>query len=466
VKLGDRGWSAALSPEFALLALLFLALLFMGGASRGDVQSLVVLRPLFALGLGTALLLIPRESFRNLRFSICFMIALAMLPLLHLVPLPPALWQSLPGRELEREVLMVVGAQDSWQPLSLAPARTWNALFSLLIPATMLLLSASLTKMRLSHVLALLIALGLISGIFGLLQAASPGSDYLYLYRIRNSGQAVGLFANRNHQAVLLACMLPILATFASLPAASRIAARMRMALCVSAGAFIVALLLVTGSRAGLLVGLIGLLSSLWLYRPAEVPAPAKRSGRRMSVQTKTLIGVGLCLLVVCLTYFSSRAQAIDRLISHGAAGELRFRVWGSVVDMAKAYFPVGSGVSAFIEAYQVNEPAGLARLTYLNNAHNDWLELIATSGAPAIAFMLVAVVAWVKAAWLLARPPRLKGELGLAGRLGLVVILIIAVASVFDYPLRVPTLAGFFAFCAGAVEQASRKASRWRGET
>src|SRR3546814_18783044 len=72
------------------------------------------------------------------------------------------------------------------------------------------------------------------SGGLGLAQVIGPRDGPLYLYEITNNGSAVGLFANRNHQAALLACLFPMLAVYASIdhPSAERM--RLKFALCAS----------------------------------------------------------------------------------------------------------------------------------------------------------------------------------------------------------------------------------------
>ena len=77
----------------------YLVLVFlMGGSSRYDMQSLIVLRPLGVLACGIALLTLAADHLRRYLFlSIIAGLVLTLVGL-HLVPLPPEIWQSLPGR--------------------------------------------------------------------------------------------------------------------------------------------------------------------------------------------------------------------------------------------------------------------------------------------------------------------------------------------------------------------------------
>ena len=88
--------------------------------------------------------------------------------------------------------------------------------------------------------------------------------------RITNEGSPVGVFANRNHHALLLAAAFPLLACWAALPHREPAYRRLRIwvALCIAASLF--PLLLITGSRAGLLLGLIAALDRVGLCRRAR----------------------------------------------------------------------------------------------------------------------------------------------------------------------------------------------------
>ena len=53
--------------------------------------------------------------------------AMVALVAIHLLPLPPALWGALPGREPVVDGLKLLGLKPGWQPLSLAPYDTITA---------------------------------------------------------------------------------------------------------------------------------------------------------------------------------------------------------------------------------------------------------------------------------------------------------------------------------------------------
>jgi hypothetical protein len=436
---------AALPLWVMTLYLILLALT--GGGARSDVQSLVILRPVSALVLGYALWGLTWDRVRPYRFLCFFLMATVFFVALQLIPLPPKIWMSLPGREFVAEVDRTAQLGMVWRPISMIPSQTWNALYSLVVPFAVFALMVRLTREQRFALIPVLILLGLFSGFIGLLQVIGSRDSLLYLYNITNNGSAVGLFANRNHQAVMLACLFPMLAVYASTGLQTIEQSRFRAILAIGAGVFLVPLLLVTGSRAGLIVGLFGLMAVAVLYRRPHFTKPAKRKVRRFN--PNYIIAGAAVFGIAALTFIMSRAEALDRLVAQDGIEDIRFVMWPSILEMAGKYFPVGSGFGTFVEVYQIDEPLQLLDQTYVNHAHNDWLELIFTGGAGAILLAAVAIGVWIRFIWALFKIETRKGRDVTVGKLGALIIFMLALASVGDYPLRVPSLMGVIVIAA-----------------
>ena len=310
--------------------------------------------------------------------------------------------------------------------------------------------------------LPLLIGLGLLSAVLALLQLIGPPEGPLYTYRLTDHGAAVGLFANRNHQAILLTAIFPLLAVFAALGSRSGGRERRRV-FAIGVGAFMLPLLLVTGARIGLVTAAVGLASVLILYRPAgrsqgAAPSSGRRrervSGPRAARSHRGLIAAGLtvatCVGISLLTILLGRAEAFQRLMQVDATNEYRLRAWKVVGQLIADYLPIGSGFGSFVEVYQVAEPRSLLDQTYFNHAHNDWLEVLLTGGLPALALLVVAVglvVVRMVQLWRIRGGQVQPDEL--LARLGLVLIVLFGIASFADYPLRTPVLSVFFTMAA-----------------
>ena len=410
-----------------------------GGSSRADILSVIILRPIAVLVCAYGAWGIKRGQIAPYQFLFGFAAALFAFVGLQLIPLPPAIWSALPGREIVSEIDRVAGLGNVWRPISMVPVSTWNALFSMSVPLAVLLLGVQLTQDQRFHLLWVFLALSLVTGVLGLLQATGGDDSPLYLYKITNNGWAVGLFANRNHQAMFLACIFPMLAITASAGIRTVEQARLRQWAAGAIGAIAIPLVLVTGSRGGLIASVVALIAAAFLFQSPKIDQPAKRKIPRLHIRwliiTFATVGMGL------LTALFSKALAIDRLLASGQSGEDRFAMWPTIAQSAWHYFPIGSGTGSFVEINQIDEPLRLLTLEYTNHAHNDFLELYLTSGLMGLALLGIAIIAWFRASVAVWKSPKLQTRSHSFARLGSVIILIMAISSIGDYPVRLPSI-------------------------
>jgi len=121
----------------------------------------------------------------------------------------------------------------------------------------------------------------------------------------------------------------------------------------------------------------------------------------------------------------------------------VRQQAWPVVERMIGTYWPIGSGVGSFEQAYKIDEPDASLSPLYLNHAHNDWLEVPLTTGLPGVLLLISAVAAWligtIRAIRRAAQGAGRRVRLGLAGS---AVIALTGLASVVDYPVRTPSIA------------------------
>lgn len=418
-----------------VLGLLLVLVFLTGGSSRYDVPQLVVLRPLAICAAGFALVSFSASHWRAYRPLWLLCAAVLLLTSAHLIPLPPEIWRSLPGREIVAEIDTVAGLSEQWRPLSLFPEGTWNALFALSVPLGALLLAAQLDERDLMRVLVLIVGLCLVSGLIGVLQAA--GSD-LRFYRI--TGGAGGLLANRNHQAALLACVLPMLAAWALSGERVGRTARARHIVAGAIAVTLVPLIMVTGSRMGLALAALALVYSGLMVLRQRHGASASRYARL----AQGAIGLFAVIGMVAATVLVSRDVAFDRLTDAG--DEARWPIWDSIIGFLPHYLPWGSGIGSFVPVYQIHEGTDMLMPRYTNQAHNDWLDVALTSGIPGILIGLAALVMIGVAARRAMSAPGTAGQLRRAG-VGIIVVL--AFASLSDYPVRTPILSVLLAIAA-----------------
>lgn len=414
-----------------ILLMVFLAILWIaGGASRGDVPGQVVVRGAAWTMLILVALFGPKPILKPERPVLVFLLLALALAVLQLVPLPPAIWQALPGRALFTEAATALGEAQPWRPIAIVPSATFNAAASLVVPFTILVLICGLREPERSWLPTVLLGLVATSTLLALLQFS--GSRFNNPLINDTVGQISASFANRNHLALFLAfgCLLvPTWAFLKSSQSAFRMVAALGMLV------FFTLMILATGSRAGLVLAAIAL-----VVGPLMVRHAIARTMRRYPrwVLPTVVGGSAVTLVLAVLTAISSnRAVSINRIFAPSGGEDMRGRALPTVLDMISSYFPVGSGLGGFDPIFRIHEPMSLLKLTYFNHAHNDVLEIVLDAGLPGALLLASAILWWAFAsvrAWR-------SGSDALLARLGSTMIGLTIVASLFDYPARTPMI-------------------------
>ena len=436
-----------MSKAFWGFAAFALFVAFLGGASRYDVESLPFLRAVSVLVLAFAVWKMPAERLRAVKWPLILLAALAITMLLQLIKLPPSIWQEFAGRSIVYRIGEAAGMDDVWRPITFSPASTWNSLAALSVPAAALVLLAWMRRSERRDALWVFIGIGALSALFGIMQIAMPGSTGLYLYDITNNGEAVGLFANRNHNAIV--CGVALLAAIDRLQEDwSRFDLSMRIG-----GGAIAALLvigiLVNASRAGLLVlVLVFVLTSI--RQLFMLLRGGGNRAYRAALAILPIIGSGL--LAVAL-FVQDSLPAIDRLreqnpLGEDPLGEQRTQLLPYFWEMLRDHMPWGAGFGAFEQAYRTIEPAEMLGPRYLNQAHNDWIQFFIEGGAAAAVIFVLFAVLLARAAWRAFGSGELSGQARRQTQLALLLLGLFSVGSLVDYPLRTPSGMVFAIYC------------------
>lgn len=435
---------------YLLLALLAFCVLG-GGASRADVVSLLYLRPAAILCVAAMLAVPGGWDLRTVRVPMLLLAGLAAIMLIQLVPLPPDLWQSLPGRARYLEAAAAAGLPEPWRPISLTPDLTLNSLLTLIFPVGALIGFAGISEDQRRTLLPVLIGVACISAVFGIVQVT--GGYYataLYLYEVTHRGSAVGFFSNRNHQALLLAMAFPMLKLWSLLPAKDPNYQRTRYWIASATGLFLIPMILVTGSRAGMALGLLSLVATHFLLPGARHPA-GPGLWRRIATPAMWLAPIALAVVAILL----GRAVAIDRIATMGDfQSELRVQHTPLMIRMIGEFFPFGTGFGSFDPVFRGFEPDHALNPSYFNHAHNDLIELVLTGGLAALLVFVLFLVWWALRSIPAFRPFRTRSQTALLARVGSLMILLAMAASVVDYPLRTPLMAVVFAIACGWLAQ------------
>lgn len=437
------------SELFASISFLAIVFLF-GGASRPDAlgQPLVRIAGWIAL---VGVVLTAATPRRDLWSILAFLAAACMLAFAHVIPIPPDLWQSLPGRELMTEVSNFVAPTPPWRPLSIAPGASWNALYSLVVPAAMLGLLVKLDRYQLEGFILAILALVFVSAFLGLLQYSGVVFSSPFVNDER--GMVVGPFANRNHFALLLAMGCTI-----SIPWILRNAITpWRGAIVIASLAFFLLLILATGSRMGLLLALIGIGLGLFIaFRSLDSSLWRGGKSAALVLISVTVLAVGG---VIAASVSQDRALSITRLAQiDGAERFSRFDIWETTIGMASYYFPAGTGMGTFDPAFRIHEPIADLYPNYVNQAHNDFLGLVLDAGLPG-AILLTLFIGWFARTSMTVWRKR-RGQDSIVEQVGSSILILIMLASLVDYPARTPIIMALAV--AGAVFMKAPAGKEW----
>ena len=418
-------FAAAERLPLAAFAVLMLVLASAGGASHPDVPAQAIARGGAALVL--CLLIGFARSFDGSRYRSLwlFLAGLAGAVLAQLIPLPEALWAGLPGHAAIAERLRDLDLPRGPRPLNLVPDKGLNTLFALIVPTAMLATLSCLRSGGEALLRPLLVVLAIISALAGIFQAAGViGPSSLTNENIADYG---GIFANRNHQALFLSIGIAA-ALFWGLERGTDLR-QPRFWYTFAAVITLGLSILLTGSRFGMVLGLTALVSGVAF---GAVGSRDRRAHRGLAV----LLSLTFAAALLAAAVYWGWANGFERLTTLSAEDDIRFRAVRPVWRLIEAYFPFGSGFGSFDAVFRMAEPVDLLGDKYLNHAHNDFLEFLLEGGAAAACLLLIALI------WIARKARAAFSDVGASdARLGLIVLGLIALASVVDYPMRTPLM-------------------------
>ena len=409
-RVGPLGWP--------VIALLVLAFAIGGGGSRYGVQNLVV--QLAALGMLVWFLAEALATIRSRPLALQILVALTLaLPLLQLLPLPPAAWQALPTSQLSLPTRELVGAQGGWFPISLDPQRTLIA-FASLVPALAILCLMPGRIGAAQMALRVIVAIALANFAVGVLQVLG-GENLLLPYPIIEKGRLYGLFASHNTSGLFFVTALCALLGVRSSGNGSVLRDRIILG---SIAALLVLGTILTQSRS----------STALLLVPAAVfvarsYAEQRAAGRRIRWE---IVGLVVILLGGFVAFALTNERMLDTFVRFEELDNKRPDVWQDSLVALAAFFPFGSGMGSFDEIFQNFESLEHVTRTYARRAHNDYIELGIEAGLFGFA-LLAGWAVWIAKSWFGARKAEEHREVDAAA----LAMLVIAAQSILDYPLR-----------------------------
>jgi len=439
-----------MSKRHMLAPVLLLLCVVLGGASIGGYLGNFILQLVAVVVIILSLAGRQHAPIERPARRLLILLALAAaLLLLQLVPLPPALWTMLPGREPLAQGFELLGLPLPWMPVSLVPWDGWAALAWMLPSIAMVLAVIRLGAFNASLVSWAFAVTAVLSVLLGALQVSGGLNSPWYIYQVTNRGLAVGFFANTNHLATFLLMTIPFLAALAA--RRLRNAKRKKEAagtLVITAALVLVMLvgLLLSTSFAGVGLAVPVLLASLLIVvRPRGI-------GRRL-----TLLGLcGAVLAGAGALLWSPLGNTLGTA-SFVSSTAIRQQALAGTSSAIADYFPAGSGIGSFAQVYRTYEDPWELPRTYMNHAHSDYVELALEGGLPAILLALAFFLWWfgrVISIWREEKPDFIQQAATVASGA-------VLVHSVVDYPLRTAAIAGAFALCCALMSQARARTRR-----
>lgn len=417
-----------LDVRFATLFLFVLMCCLLGGT--GSSLSLAMMIVLFfgSLCMAAAIYRKKPEEWQAVpRHAILLVAVIWLFPVLHLIPLPPAIWENLPGRAFAEAVRGAVGQADGWQGMSIGSSDTWVSVFGVTTFAIVFFSSLVMNNRQMRALLWLLCGIAFANILVGAFQVASGGQMFDF-YNSGHRANLIGFFPNRNHTALFLSAAMPLF-TYLAMTATGKARAYRHYV----AGVGVLVLftgVLGTTSRAGLGMGAVGLFASILM-----LPIRSRFLQSKKSVAIAGLVTLAAITPILMSERLANVLQRFDTVSS-----DLRWGIWVQSWEVAKSYLPIGSGFGTYRLAYDPLEPLAMVSPQFVNNAHNDYLELLIEGGIPAVAMLLCVLAAIAVRAVKLAPGIWREGLVSIYTPAILFLIMLIG-HSVVDYPIRRPAI-------------------------
>ena len=356
--------------------------------------------------------------------------------LIQLIPLPPTVWASLPGRAELAKGFASLGYALPSQTISESPYASVLTFFAA-IPAIGIFLAALRLKPDARSIALAVVAGTVLAILFGALQVSGGRNSWAYMYKISSPG-AVGFFANQNHMATLLLVAIPMAV---ALLAPAKSGAK------TSSGRYgigaVLLILLIVG------IGLNGSLAAYALSVPVILMSltllPGAAGWRRLLFPVALLAVAASVVLLATRPVGNNSAEE-----SASSSVTSRSQIWGTTGRAIADSMPVGTGLGSFEQIYRHYEDPWQVRSEYVNHAHNDYLELILELGAPGAILILLFLVWWAIAAvriW--------TSQLSTPfSRAATIVTGTILAHSIVDFPLRTAAISAIFAVSIAIMAQ------------
>jgi O-antigen ligase len=385
------------------------------------------------------------------------LVACVVVAAMDLVPLPQTLRAILSPQadDVRAARLVAPGDAHAWQAVAVSPQDTAYAIGLVLTALIAFFVARRLFRDgALRRIVRLCAFSGLAAAFLAI--ALSTTADPTLIYgrwpAIDAGARPFGPFVNRNHFATWVLMAGPLSAGYVAArlwaPAASDTRLSMRLlalarsggtsVLWVGVSAVVMSLaLVVSTSRSGLVAFAVSIGVGAWLVRA--------RLTRRARVLA---LAATIAIAAVVLAYVNVHPllARVDETLAVGAAE--RPRIWLETSRIIREFWLTGTGLGGYQTTIIVTQQSD--RAVFINQAHNQYLQLLAEGGALLAIPVVVAAVAFVK----LFRTRLAEDSSSTVWlRIGAgVAILGVAIQGLWETGLRIPANGVLFAIVAAAA--------------
>lgn len=294
--------------------------------------------------------------------------------------------------------------------LSADPFESWVFVFrvSALILSALLLIRFTTSRKRLTVLIHTIIAVAVISALFGIARQAMQHSPGFVLSRLRPA-VGYGQFINKNHFAFLMEMAMGLVVGVALM----RGRGRERIPLYLAALLAMWAALVLSVSRGGLMAmtaqivfAALLLVNSRRVRKTAAEESQSDRFAWTRSLAVKgIMVAAFLGIIAIGVVWLAgdqlvggvesaaAEMTTIDRTELH--EGSRRRDIWQASWQMFKAHPLVGAGLGGYWAEFPTYHQA--SGVTTPQQAHNDYLELLSSAGILGAALFVWFAVALVK---------------------------------------------------------------------
>lgn len=429
-----RNDSSKQQPFTSAPALWLWLCLILGGASQGAMLANVILQ------IGAACIIaywLWRGGSLELRRVDYVPLALLAATLLWIaimfIPLPPSLWQLLPGRDFVTRGYRLLGIELPWLSIALAPDRALRSALALLAPIVAFFLARRMDDAQTRRMIIGVVVVAALSAALGLAQQATGQQSILRFYSPTNVDVPVGLFANTNHFAVFLTCSLPFAAAWVATISPKKSTKRKHLIGLAIYAALLALVLIVGRSLAGLaflILSLIGAAYILW--------------GRVASRRAKLLFlgGIAVAAFATVGSLAAIGTGTIAAKFDDAPGSRVNLTPVTATAGMEMA--PTGSGLGSFTQIYAMHQPDRYTSTTWVNHAHNDYAELYLELGIPGLLLVSVFLLWFARTGYRIWR--RRAEPNTLIAQAAWLSVALMLLHSLVDYPLRTAAMASLFA--------------------